>query len=354
MEDTQMNSNSQDGHQEFFVKLTTSFRQKCLRELKGAPLSILMDLGLHINGNGTTWPSLATIANETGYSLHTVKKSLCFLEQRGYINIEPQGNFLPNRYRLNHGISFGNGSPPKAKKWPTEDETVGQKVAYEDRHDFSTPAGQKVASIEEAIKKEIIPGGSLDPPGQTLFVRQPSSEGEKNLPDSGCPKPELSGEHLQGPPRQPPESLPPPAAAIALATAKERREYLARAASGKKQVALGEIYVALFPEEGLPTPGGGAKCPYIGRLGKMNQAHGWGRVHEAMEYARVDVDLGKAAPGDILSWIEGKLNGRFRNGRFGGSGGHHQETAGFQGRSVRARPRVRTHEEFARDGCGWE
>jgi hypothetical protein len=92
-----------------------------------------------------------------------------------------------------------------------------------------------------------------------------------------------------------------------LSSTKRRWEFIAAAENGRKHIALAVVLSHLFPEEKLPSPGGGCKCPHIGRLGKIAQAHGWRGVFEEMERARVDVDLGTAMPGDILSWVEGRL-----------------------------------------------
>jgi hypothetical protein len=72
---------------EIFVKLSVAFRDEQLRELKGAPLSVLICRALHADERGYTFVSNKTISKETGYSEITpanrflVNKKYLFMEQ---------------------------------------------------------------------------------------------------------------------------------------------------------------------------------------------------------------------------------------------------------------------------------
>ena len=68
-----------------YVKFSVSFREKQLCQLKGPLLSVFVCLALHIQENGTCFPSVSLISQETGYNRDTVFKSLSKLEMMGYI-----------------------------------------------------------------------------------------------------------------------------------------------------------------------------------------------------------------------------------------------------------------------------
>ena len=72
---------------EIFVKLSLAFKDEQLRELKGAPLSVLICRALHADERGYTFVGNKTISKETGYSEITpanrflVNKKYLFMEQ---------------------------------------------------------------------------------------------------------------------------------------------------------------------------------------------------------------------------------------------------------------------------------
>ena len=57
---------------DIFVKLAVTFRDTMLAKLKGPPLSVFLCVALHCNQEMEAWPSIATIARETGYSKQAV------------------------------------------------------------------------------------------------------------------------------------------------------------------------------------------------------------------------------------------------------------------------------------------
>jgi len=88
-----------------YLKLSVRFREKQLYHLKGPLLSVFICLALHIQENGTCFPSVSLISHETGYNRDTVFKSLKKLELMGYI-ARRQGKaaqtreFKSNQYQL--------------------------------------------------------------------------------------------------------------------------------------------------------------------------------------------------------------------------------------------------------------
>jgi len=59
-------------NKEIFVKISPAFRQKQLKELKGAALSVFLCYALHADEYGYTWVSDRQVKEETGYS-HTTE-----------------------------------------------------------------------------------------------------------------------------------------------------------------------------------------------------------------------------------------------------------------------------------------
>ena len=68
-----------------YVKFSVTFREKQLYQLKGPLLAVFICLALHIQEEGTCFPSVSLISAETGYNRDTVFKSLKKLEFMGYI-----------------------------------------------------------------------------------------------------------------------------------------------------------------------------------------------------------------------------------------------------------------------------
>ena len=62
------------------MKFLTSFRNTTLRKLRGAKLAVFLSIGLHVNDRGQSFPGIATIAKETGYSETEVMETVAELE----------------------------------------------------------------------------------------------------------------------------------------------------------------------------------------------------------------------------------------------------------------------------------
>ena len=61
---------------DIYIKLKTSFRERALRRLKGAKLSVFMCLILHMDRDGTAAPGIERIMRETGHARGTVCRAL--------------------------------------------------------------------------------------------------------------------------------------------------------------------------------------------------------------------------------------------------------------------------------------
>ena len=156
-----------------FLKVYHAFRDKALRELKGAPLSVLLCIGLHAGKDGKAWPSLDTIADETGYDRKTVQRAIRTLVSRGFVSKVqrrlPEGVFRSNLYRLTLG-STG--------------EVSGQGVGAQ------TPYGvgaQTPCEVDRDLLKERVTLPSVAAPSLSAVQENPSRE-----------KPEASGEGARG------------------------------------------------------------------------------------------------------------------------------------------------------------
>ena len=76
---------AQEKSSNIFVKFSVKFRELQLAQLKGPPLSVFICLALHIAENGSCFPSVSLICQETGFNRDTVFKALRKLEFMGYI-----------------------------------------------------------------------------------------------------------------------------------------------------------------------------------------------------------------------------------------------------------------------------
>lgn len=72
---TPQSSGKSSGKRSFARSLfvPSEFRKGFLSELKGAPLSVLCAYQSYANREGLAWPSLRTLARDTGYGINAVK-----------------------------------------------------------------------------------------------------------------------------------------------------------------------------------------------------------------------------------------------------------------------------------------
>lgn len=283
-------------HPDLFIKVSTKFLQQ-LKNLGDSDLKILLSLALRVNGDGKAWPSIAGIATDSGKSRSTVMRCLKHLEDKHLIQVfrgMENHQRAPNSYKVNGYFHFGSSV--------THDTTPPEVKANDHRGSVTSDTGV-VSPMTQGTRSN-----ELDIPDTTYLDKEKSlssisTDIETNvLPEKPVIKPIPVPQVTKCPaavPRVPATG----------ATALERGEFIA--AEKNKPAALYFALCHLIPKAKLTPPGGGAKCPGIGRLGRMAQLYGgWAVVHQQIEYAALDVQFGKAAAGDILSWIEGRLKGR--------------------------------------------
>ena len=95
-----------------YVKFSVKFRDSQLAQLKGATLAVFVCLALHIEEDGTCFPSVNLICKETGYNRDTVFDALSKLEFRGYIARKQKTDAATRKFKSNVYQLF-----PKAAKF---------------------------------------------------------------------------------------------------------------------------------------------------------------------------------------------------------------------------------------------
>ncbi len=112
---------SDNGEQETrrstYVKFSVKFRESQLAQLKGATLAVFICLALHIEEDGTCFPSVGLICKETGYNRDTVFDALSKLEFRGYIARRQKTDAKTRKFKSNVYQLF-----PKARKFEAKSE----------------------------------------------------------------------------------------------------------------------------------------------------------------------------------------------------------------------------------------
>ena len=98
---------------DIFVKLAVTFRDTMLAKLKGPPLSVFLCVALHCNQEMEAWPSIATIARETGYSKQAVIEATRTLTEELHLleretRKTDSGDPDSNLYRVVGFISMGD------------------------------------------------------------------------------------------------------------------------------------------------------------------------------------------------------------------------------------------------------
>lgn len=141
---------------DIFVKLSVVFRDTMLSALKGPKLSVYLCIALHCSGETMiAWPSIATIAKETGYGHTAVIAAAQDLRRMNLIEIEhrekPDGSPNSNRYKVQGLITMG-GSTPSV-----------QGVVHE-KNMGSTPSVPKEETMEEETMEETPDVSSADDP----------------------------------------------------------------------------------------------------------------------------------------------------------------------------------------------
>ncbi|MEW6557197.1 MAG: helix-turn-helix domain-containing protein [Elusimicrobiota bacterium] len=139
---------------DYYVRISTEFRNEQLRELKGAALSVLLCMGLHANEKGECWVSNKTIMEETGYALQAIKKAKKFLEDKKYLHRSQrrkEGRFTTSIYVL---------FSPLVENQPTVEAPLVEK-------DTTVPLDEKTAVVKSShgtnyISTEEEPGKGIE------------------------------------------------------------------------------------------------------------------------------------------------------------------------------------------------
>lgn len=96
---------------DIFIKLSVDLRKDdTLAKLKGAPVSVLLALAVHINGKSECHPSIPTLAKLAGYDKRQVMRALDTLEALDLITRTrrfPRKRQTTNLYRVLRYFSYG-------------------------------------------------------------------------------------------------------------------------------------------------------------------------------------------------------------------------------------------------------
>lgn len=92
---------TQERHKKTFVKFSVRFREQQLAQLRGAPLAIFICLALHIEEDGSCFPSISLISKETGYNRDTIFLALKKLQFMGYIARRQKTDSKTRKFRSN-------------------------------------------------------------------------------------------------------------------------------------------------------------------------------------------------------------------------------------------------------------
>lgn len=92
---------TQERKRKTYVKFSVSFRDQQLSQLRGALLAVFVCLALHIEEDGSCFPSVSLIGKETGYNRDTIFKALNKLEFMGYIARKQKTDTKTKKFRSN-------------------------------------------------------------------------------------------------------------------------------------------------------------------------------------------------------------------------------------------------------------
>lgn len=145
---------------DIFVKLAVSFRDTMLARLKGPPLSVYLCIALHCgDASMTAWPSLDTIATETGYSKRAVITATRTLQRMRLIEIthrqHEDGDQDSNLYNIRGYATMGQGGERGSPRVVNEVHQGGERGSPEEetreeetREEESAPAARGSSADE--------------------------------------------------------------------------------------------------------------------------------------------------------------------------------------------------------------
>lgn len=124
-----------------------------LKNVKGPARAVLIALADYANESGTTWPSIATLADDSGFSRTTVKDALRTLRRMGLVTSEArtdeEGDPTSNRYVLHLG-GVGRGTPHPSQDAPHPGQDTPHGRAGDARQVGREPP--PILSIEPTIE----------------------------------------------------------------------------------------------------------------------------------------------------------------------------------------------------------
>lgn len=131
-----------------WVRFDVKLRPR-LVELKGGELKVFVSLALHVGDDGLSWPSITTVAQETGLDPKTVRCCQQGLSSKGFISLVKPGGQGPhsvNFWRV-HLVSYGNNNNKEGAHTPLNEPTQKNKG------DVQTPLIEPWDPIAKAWKQ---------------------------------------------------------------------------------------------------------------------------------------------------------------------------------------------------------
>ena len=93
--------------QDGYIKLWVGFRNRLLKMLRGSNLSVFLCISLHMNEDYACYPSIETIASETGYRGRQVIRSIKALENMGLLTVHREDG-RSNLYHVELAVAYCN------------------------------------------------------------------------------------------------------------------------------------------------------------------------------------------------------------------------------------------------------
>lgn len=151
-----------------WIKFGIAFRN-VMHQLKGAKLAVFMSICLHVNEEGEAWPSMRTIAAETGFDKGTVSASISELESIPGLMTVIRREGTSNLYRPSFAV-YGKHvhTPPENAYTPplkmrTEVEPSSRANEEEKPMAGRTPAASHVLRPRDLLFDAIADVCKVDP-----------------------------------------------------------------------------------------------------------------------------------------------------------------------------------------------
>jgi|SRR5271156_4700156 len=132
--------------------------RRCLRDLKGPALSVLMAYSSHANRAGLAYPSIWTLQRETGYGTNAVKRGRALLVGMGLLipkgQERPQGRFGRKIFQVvcTSGVSSRPKDTPDAAPSTATPSNVSPCTAAPKQGQEGSPMkGKRVTGIRTRV-----------------------------------------------------------------------------------------------------------------------------------------------------------------------------------------------------------